>query len=423
MMKKRILAVFLAILLLGSVLTPAVFADEGHVITFDPVELQGGMLPPGAPSWKRVPDGQPIGEMPVPANSNPNLSFEGWFDDDYNQYTPSTILTSDVVVHAYWMEKQTMLPFMDINGHWAYEGIKYCYENGLMNGMESDIFGPDLTTTRAMVVTVLYRMEKEPPVGGLICPFKDVEFTDWFGPAVVWAASCGVVKGVSEDAFAPDEEITREQLAAILYRYADYCGYATDIQYVLNDFVDKDSVSDYAVEPMQWAYAAGLINGIQEGSDFYLRPQAGATRAQIAAILTRFMNNVVPHETVAGFDGLDMTLPASWYNEYIYESSKISEEVSQMTFWCRREKTDPKGSGGYLFTIELRDGPVPSEYGPKFEVVGALHKDGRYRNVVIIYGGGIDCSQYVDLYFAMLAEKDNIVKSFRGYDGWSFGFG
>lgn len=84
---------------------------------------------------------------------------------------------------------------------------------------------------------------------------------------------------------------------------------------------------------------------------------------------------------------------------------------------------DPEGYGGYLFTIELRDGPVPSEYGPKFEVVGAIHKDGRYRNVIIIYGGGVNCNKYAALYNAMLAEKDNIVKSFRGYDGWSFGVG
>ena len=422
-MKKRILAVLLAVLILGSVLTPAVFADEGHVITFDPMETEGGRMEPGAPYWLRIPDGQPIGPMPVPANIYPNMTFAGWFDDDHNEYTASTILTSDVVVHAYWVESQMTMPFTDISGHWAYEGIEYCYKNGLMNGMTPETFGPELTTTRAMVVTVLYRMENEPPVGGLICPFKDVTFPDWFGPAVVWAADAGIVKGMTENTFDPNGNITREQLAAILYRYANYCGYATDIQYVLNDFKDKDSVSEYAVEPMQWTYAAGLITGMQEGSDFYLRPQNNATRAQIATILMRFMQNIVPHETVVGFDGLDMTLPASWYNEYIYESSLISEEVSQMTFWCRREKTDPEGYGGYLFTIELRDGPVPSEYGPKFEVVGAIHKEGRYRNVVIIYGGGVECDKYKDLYFAMLAEKTNIVKSFRGYDGWSFGVG
>ena len=133
-MKKRIFALLLAVLILGSALTPAVFADEGHVITFDPVETEGGSLN-GATNWRRVPDGQPIGEMPVPTNSNPNMSFEGWFDDDHSEYTADTILTADVVVHAYWMEKQSAMPFTDIAGHWALEGIQFCYENGLMTGM------------------------------------------------------------------------------------------------------------------------------------------------------------------------------------------------------------------------------------------------------------------------------------------------
>lgn len=419
-MKKRILAALLAVLLLGSVLTPAVFADEGHIITFDPMATEGGMLPPGAPSWKRIPDGQPIGEMPVPTNSNPKMSFEGWFDEDHNQYTAETILTSDVVVHAYWMEKQATLPFTDISGHWAYEGIKYCYDNGLMNGMTPTTFGPELTTTRAMVVTVLYRMNSE-PVGGLTNPFKDVEFEDWYGPAIVWAAARGIVNGVTKDTFDPNGNITREQLAAILYRYAEAYDYVTDIKYLLNDFKDKDSVSPYAVEPMKWTYAMDLITGMQEGKDYYLKPQNNATRAQIATILMRFMENVVPHEMEARFDGLKMTLPASWYLQYTYLAEEVSDGVSQMTFWCRREQEN--GGGGYLFTIELRDGAVPSEYGPAFEVVGAIHKDGRYRNVVIIYAGGEECDKYKDLYFAMLAEKEKIVKSFRGYDGWSFAVG
>ena len=420
-MKKRVLAVLLAVLILGSVLTPAVFADEGHIITFDPMATQGGSLPSGWPSWKRIPDGQPIGEMPIPTNIYPNMVFAGWFDDDNVEYTSSTILQYDVVVHAYWMEKQMTMPFTDISGHWAYDGIKYCYENGLMNGMTPTTFGPELTTTRAMVVTVLYRMEKEPPVGGLINPFLDVKFTDWYGSAIVWAAYEGIVNGMSTDTFAPNGNITREQLAAILYRYANYCGYSTDIKYVLNDFKDKDDVQPYAVEAMKWAYAAGLVTGMkEEDGNYYLKPGANATRAQIATILMRFMQNVIPHETEAKFDGLAMTLPASWYNEYTYESKLVTEEVSQMTFWCRREQE--AGMGGYLFTIELRDGPVP-EYGPKYEVVGAIHKDGRYRNVVIIYAGGVECNQYKDLYFAMLAEKTNIVKSFHGYDGWSFGVG
>ncbi|MBQ3356815.1 MAG: S-layer homology domain-containing protein [Oscillospiraceae bacterium] len=418
-MKKRIFALLLAVLILGSALTPAVFADEGHVITFDPVETEGGSLN-GATNWRRVPDGQPIGEMPVPTNSNPNMSFEGWFDDDHSEYTADTILTADVVVHAYWMEKQSAMPFTDIAGHWALEGIQFCYENGLMTGMTPTTFGPELTTTRGMVVTVLYRMENEPPVGGLINPFKDVEFPDWYGSAVVWAASEGIVNGVEKDVFDPNGNITREQLAAILYRYANYCKYSTDIKYVLNDFKDKDEVQEYAVEAMKWAYAAGLITGMQEGKDFYLKPGANATRAQIATILMRFMQSVVPHETKVGFCNLEMTLPASWYNEYTYEAALNEDGSSYCTFRCRREQE--AGMGGMLFSIELRKPPVP-DYPTAYEVVGTLSKDGEYYNIIIVYGGGVECDQYKDLYFAMKAEKDNIVKSFVGYNGWKVAFG
>ena len=418
-MKKRILAVLLAVLILGSVLTPAVFADDGHVITFDPMETEGGSLN-GATNWRRIPDGQPIGEMPVPTNKYPNMVFAGWFDDDHNEYTAETILTSDVVVHAYWMEKQLTMPFTDISGHWAYEGISYCYENGLMKGMTDTTFGPELTTTRAMVVTVLYRLEKEPPVGGLMNPFKDVAFADWYGSAIVWAASEGIVNGTSADTFDPNGNITREQLAAILYRYANYCGYTTDIKYVLNDFKDKDSVSPYAVEAMQWTYAADLITGMYENGNYVLKPGANATRAQIATILMRFMKNVIPHETKVGFCNLEMTLPASWYNEYTYEASLNEDGSSYMLFRCRREQE--AGMGGYLFSIELRKPPVPA-YPTAYEVVGALSKDGEYYNVIIVYSGGVECDQYMELYMAMKAEKDNIVKSFTGYNGWKFSVG
>lgn len=417
-MKKRILSVLLAVLILCSVLTPAAFADDGHIITFDPREIEGGSLN-GAEVWRKVPDGQPVGAMPVPTNSNPKLSFEGWFDDEHNEITAETILKNDVVVHAYWMEKQMTVPFTDISGHWAYKGIEFCYENSLMKGMTDTTFGPELTTTRAMVVTVLYRMENTPPVGGLDNPFKDVKFGDWYGSAIVWAADCGIVTGKTKDTFDPNGNITREQLAAILYRYADYCGYCTDIKYTLDDFKDKDKIHKYAVEPMQWTYAMNLITGVFEGKFNFLKPQENATRAQIAMILMRFMENVVPHETVIGFDGLNMTLPASWYNEYTYEATETPYGAT-MILRCRRE--EEAGKGGYLFAIDLVDGPVPP-YGTAYEVVGAIGKDGKYLNVVIVYGGGVECDEFKDLYFAMKGEKDNIVKSFKGYDGWHFSVG
>ena len=417
-MKKRFFAILLAALILCSVLTPAVFADDGYIITFDPKQTEGGSLN-GAEPWRRVEEGKPVGELPVPVNSKPNMVFEGWFDDDFHEITASTVLTGDVVVHAYWMEKQITVPFTDMANHWAYAGVEYCYLNGLMKGMTDTTFGPNLPTTRAMVVTVLYRMENTPPVGGLDNPFKDVKFGDWYGSAIVWAADCGIVTGKTKDTFDPNGNITREQLAAILYRYADYCGYCTDIKYTLGDFKDKDSVSSYAVEPMQWTCAMNLITGVFEGKFFFLKPQENATRAQIATILMRFMQNVVPHETTVGFDGLNMTLPASWFNEFTYEATE-TENGATMIFRCRRE--EEAGNGGFLFSVDLVDGSIPP-YGTAFEVVGAIGKDGKYRNVVIVYGGGVESDEFKDLYFAMKGEKDNIVKSFEGYDGWHFSVG
>lgn len=418
-MKKRILSVLLAVLILCSVLTPAAFADDGHIITFDPREIEGGSLN-GAEAWRKVPDGQPVGAMPVPTNSNPKLSFEGWFDDEHNEITAETILKNDVVVHAYWMEKQMTVPFTDISGHWAYKGIEFCYENSLMKGMTDTTFGPELTTTRAMVVTVLYRMENTPPVGGLDNPFKDVEFGDWYGSAVVWAADCGIVNGVSKDTFDPNSNITREQLAAILYRYADYCGYCTDIKYTLDDFKDKDKISKYAVEPMQWTYAMNLITGVFEGKFNFLKPQENATRAQIATILMRFMENVVPHETVIGFDGLNMTLPASWFNEFVYEAMLNEDGSSSMNLYCRREME--AGNGGLLFSINIVDGAIPY-YATAYKVVGAIGKDGEYRNVIIVFPGGVECGEYVGIYSMMQKFADHIADTFVCYDGWHFGVG
>ncbi len=165
---------------------------------------------------------------------------------------------------------------------WYHEGVCYVLRNGLMKGKAEDVFAPGANLNRAELVTVLYRLAGEPSVEGLENPFEDVSEGTWYTDAVIWAASEGIVNGVSTTHFAPGQDITREQIAAILYRYAK--AEPVDEDYI-GGFSDVDTVSGYAVEAMNWAVANGLINGVGNNT---LAPSATANRAQIATILMRF---------------------------------------------------------------------------------------------------------------------------------------
>ena len=142
--------------------------------------------------------------------------------------------------------------------------------------------------TRAMLVTVLYRLDgQKEPTGAN--PFTDVEPDSWYTEAVIWAVENEIVLGMGDGTFAPEAEITREQMAAILYRYAAYRGDDMTTDADLAAFPDEKTVSSYACEPLAWAVDRGLINGVAQGGESWLEPQAGATRAQVATILMRFM--------------------------------------------------------------------------------------------------------------------------------------
>ena len=169
-------------------------------------------------------------------------------------------------------------------GNWAHAGIDYCVANGLMNGIEEGIFAPNSNTTRAQFTTILYRAANEPEVEykGV---FADVPDGKWYSKAIEWAAANGIVNGVSEDKFNPEGKITREQIAAILYRYSD----SPKVDGKLEGFRDADDVSNYAVDAMIWAVSEGIIKGVGEGETVALNPKANATRAQIATIFARFL--------------------------------------------------------------------------------------------------------------------------------------
>ena len=179
-------------------------------------------------------------------------------------------------------------PFIDVHeSDWFYDSVKYVYINKMMNGVTSDIFAPEGNITRAMFVTVLYRMEKEPQAQA--SPFSDIAGGSYYEKAVAWANANGIVKGVSDAEFAPDESITREQMAAMIYRYAAYkkmdlsAGESTNIL----SYADYSDISDYAVSAMRYAAGSGIINGMTADT---LSPKGISTRAQAAAVFMRVFN-------------------------------------------------------------------------------------------------------------------------------------
>lgn len=166
---------------------------------------------------------------------------------------------------------------------WYYDEVQFVKDEGLMNGVGGSQFGPELTVTRAMMVTILWRMAGSPKAEGT--QFTDVAAGQYYADAALWACANGIANGCGDSTFKPDNAITREQMAAFMYRYADYKGYDMDADGDLSKFSDASAVSKYAEAAMAWANAEGLITGMGNGT---LAPQGSATRAQIAAILYRF---------------------------------------------------------------------------------------------------------------------------------------
>ena len=216
--------------------------------------------------------------------------FTGWYlDRMLTEGVTSVRMTKNVTVYAGW--RRTELPFIDVRGDdWFYDDVAYVYENGLMNGTSETTFSPYISTTRGMIVTILYRMEGKPAVLEA-CPFTDVKAGAYYERAIVWAAENGIVKGYGNGCFGPDDQITREQMAAILYRYAKNRGLDVSVGENTNilSYDDALDISEYAVPAMQWACGAQIIHG----ADGRLTPGAKATRAQVAAILHRFCENVL----------------------------------------------------------------------------------------------------------------------------------
>ena len=181
--------------------------------------------------------------------------------------------------------EEPAMPFTDVNENdWFYDVVLYAYDNGLMTGVSATEFAPNQTTTRGMIVSMLARLEGV--TNAEDAGFADVAANDWYATAVNWAASVGVVNGYEDNTFRPNAPITREQMAAILYNYADYKGYDVSARADLSDYADAASISSWAEDVLAWANAEGLINGMTATT---IDPQGETTRAQTAAMFERFL--------------------------------------------------------------------------------------------------------------------------------------
>ena len=250
---------------------------------------------------KSVSKNAKLAEPTTPAKDG--FEFAGWYTDRElkTAYDFDTKVTAGFTLYAKWTEAEKEPennkpvetekwenPFTDVKeDDWYFADVEYAVENGLFTGTTATTFGPDIPLTRAMLVTVLYRNAGEPATNRSI-PFADIDMGMYYANAVIWAQQNGIVNGVTETEFAPDSLVTREQIATIMFRYAQYKGMNAITMEENLHFDDSAEIFDYAVTAMNWAVGTGLMKGKTPAT---IDPKDNATRAEIAAILQRFMES------------------------------------------------------------------------------------------------------------------------------------
>ena len=286
----------------------AYYIEDGHAAIYD-----GRAIPPFMVNEiKEIPaeiDGFPVTEVALevyygsqlilvpPTVTKLTFREGGVNQSDLFLYYPGTYAERFCNQYKrYGLQSESIYSFLApdfadiVPGIWYYDAVCYVYGAGLMNGTGAQTFSPNSATSRAMLVTVLWRLAGKPEPEG-DSPFDDVQPESWYAPAVCWAYEAGVTNGVSETAFAPDAPVTREQIAALLLRYVQMQGLDDGGRAELGSYPDVRAVSDWALEPMQWARAAGIIKGNLRGGDVYLDPRSRARRCEIAEMLMRFCLN------------------------------------------------------------------------------------------------------------------------------------
>ena len=254
-------------------------ATQGGTVTADPTAAKAGATVTLTPVPHR---GYQVGSVAVTDRFGEPVAVTEQADGTYTFTMPNGQVTVTVTF------AEAPLPFPDVTeGDWFYDAVRYAYETGLMDGVGDNLFAPNSQTTRAQLVTILYRLAGQPAVSGDLI-FTDVEVGTWYTDAVAWAAENGIVNGTTDATFAPGEDITRGQLVTVLYRYAESKGYDVSASADLSGYPDAGQVQAYAQPAMAWAVAEGIV----EGMDGNLNPAGNATRAQIATILMRFCEGV-----------------------------------------------------------------------------------------------------------------------------------
>jgi len=295
--------------------TRQVEIDDSTVISDVTLDLGGGTLAEGKDITEYA-EGTIVDLPTAEEISREGYIFEGWYDNAEFAGDPITAITADMTgdltIYAKWekdpdyidvdnlgpavggIDGPTFEPevdFVDVPATaWYHEAVEYAVLNGLMNGISDTEFGPSNTLNRAMVVTVLWRLEGE-PVANYAMSFTDVPAGQWYTEAIRWAASQGIVNGMDAKTYAPLNAVTREQLVTILYRYAQKKGYDVSVGEDTNilSYVDAFDIAEYAIPAMQWACGAGVINGNDDGS---LNPKGNTKRSEFAKVIMNFCENV-----------------------------------------------------------------------------------------------------------------------------------
>ena len=235
-------------------------------------------------------------------NTDPNTGYKVKSVTVYDKYNDSirvyesstsgryyfTMPDCNVTVKVEFTPRVMSNPFTDVRStDWFYDAVNYVYSEGIMDGTSVYMFSPNNATSRGMLVTILWRLAGEPVVTGT--SFSDVSSSAYYYYAVLWASKYGIVDGLGNNMFGPDQAITREQFAVILYRYAQHCGYSTSANSTLVGYADSNKISSYALTAMRWACGAGLFEGDERAN---LNPQGQTTRAAAAKLLMTFQENV-----------------------------------------------------------------------------------------------------------------------------------
>ena len=260
-------------------------ADNGYFAVSDMYATAGNTVQ----IFPRANEGYEVDQVTAVDKNGKPVAVKGNGDGTYSFVMPEktahpvTVKVTFKELHNCPSEK-----FTDVDqSAWYHEGVDYAIRNGLMNGTGGTTFAPDSTTTRAMLVTILYRLEGEPGVA--TSDFIDVKAGQWYTDAVAWASANKIVEGYGNGTFGPEDPITREQMAVILYRYAGYKGYDITGRDDLSDFTDTGDISGWALASMRWAVAKGLLEGTSAAT---LTPVGNSTRAQMATILMRFCDRI-----------------------------------------------------------------------------------------------------------------------------------